>query len=138
MAARDWKISVRALRYERQRLSDLVLTPLQLIKDFIARNLSSREVAYVVALLNNVIRGDTLKTITDGDALIAVLDLYYGKDNLRVLKRLLNRVSCIDLLNVLNDWESSSNPVNTEMFQGKALFYLRNTASLQFNVSIST
>ena len=125
MAADDLKISIRALRFERQRLSDLVLSPLQHIKDFVARNMSSKEVASAVEFLHNVIRPDTLKTITDGEALIAVLNLYYGRDNLRVLKRLLNMVGCRDLVEVLNEWESNNNPVYTQLFRGTCIYLYR-------------
>lgn len=123
MAAEDSKINIRSLRYDRQRLSELVFEPLQEIKDFVARNLRLDEVDNIVGFLGNVIRRDTLKTVTDGEALIAVLNLYYGKDNLRVLQRLLKKINCIDLLQVLNEWESSNNPVDTRVFQGTSSLF---------------
>lgn len=123
MAAEDSKINIRSLRYDRQRLSELVFEPLQEIKDFVARNLRLDEVDNIVGFLGNVIRRDTLKTVTDGEALIAVLNLYYGKDNLRVLQRLLKKTNCIDLLQVLNEWESSNNPVDTRVFQGTSSLF---------------
>ena len=118
MAADDFQISVEGLHYERQKLSALVFDPLQEIKDFVARNLRSDEVDDIVECLRNVIRSDTLRTVTDGEALIAVLNLYYGKDNLRVLQRLLKKINCYDLLQILNDWNASNNPVSTRVFRG--------------------
>lgn len=122
MAADNYKIDIQSLRYDRQRLSELVFEPLQEIKDFVARNLRLDEVDNIVGFLGNVIRSDTLKTVTDGEALIAVLNLYYGKDNLRVLQRLLKKINCNDLLQVLNEWESSNNPVEPRVFQGTSSF----------------
>ncbi|KAL9989259.1 hypothetical protein ACROYT_G003791 [Oculina patagonica] len=124
MAADAYKIDVQSLRYDRQRLSELVFEPLQEIKDFVARNLRLDEVDNIVGFLGNVIRSDTLKTVTDGEALIAVLNLYYGKDNLRVLQRLLKKINCNDLLQVLNEWEASNNPVDPRVFQECGYFPL--------------
>lgn len=118
MAADDFQISIENLHYERERLTSLVFEPLQEIKDFVARNLRSEEIARMVGFLRNVIRSDTLRTVTDGEALIAVLNLYYGKDNLRVLQRLLNKINCHDLLEILNDWDGRNNPVDTRVFRG--------------------
>ena len=118
MAADDFQISIENLHYERERLTSLVFEPLQEIKDFVARNLRSEEIARMVGFLRNVIRSDTLRTVTDGEALIAVLNLYYGKDNLRVLQRLLNKINCHDLLEILNDWNGRNNPVDTRVFRG--------------------
>ena len=118
MAADDFQVIIESLYYERQRLSALVFEPLQEIKDFIARNLRSDEVAGIVGFLGNAIRSDTLRNVTDGEALIAVLNLYYGKDNLRVLQRLLKKINCHDLLEILNDWEVRKNPVDPRVFRG--------------------
>lgn len=118
MASDNFAITTQGLRYDRQRLTELVFEPLQEIKDFVARNLRLDEVDDIVEFLGNVIRSDTLRTVTDGDALVAVLNLYYGKDNLRVLQRLLKKINCIDLLQVLTDWEARNNPVDTRVFQG--------------------
>lgn len=118
MAADDFQFSTVGLQYERQKLSALVFDPLQEIKDFVARNLRSEEVALIVECLRNAIRSDTLRTVTDGEALIAVLNLYYGKDNLRVLQRLLKKINCYDLLQILNDWNVRKNPVNPRVFRG--------------------
>lgn len=118
MAADEFKINIQGLRFDRQRLSELVFEPLQEIKDFVARNLRLDEVEHIVGFLRNVIRSDTLRTVTDGEALIAVLNLYYGKDNLRVIQRLLKKINCHDLLQVVNDWEARNNPVDTRVFQG--------------------
>lgn len=121
MAADNFEFDMQGLRYDRERLSELVFEPLQEIKDFVARKLTLDEVDNIVGFLRNVIRSDTLKTVTDGEALIAVLDLYYGQDNLRVLQRLLKKINCFDLLEVLNEWEASNNPVDTRAFQGTSL-----------------
>ena len=118
MATEDFKINIQGLRYDRKRLSEVVFEPLQEIKDFVARNLRSDEVDHIITFLRNAIRSDTLRNVTDGEALIAVLNLYYGKDNLRVVQRLLKKINCHDLLQVMSDWESSNNPVDTRVFQG--------------------
>ena len=118
MAADNFEFDIQGLRYDRERLSELVFEPLQEIKDFVARKLRLDEVYNIVGFLRNVIRSDTLKNVTDGEALIAVLNLYYGQDNLRVLQRLLKKINCFDLLEVLNEWEASNNPVDTRAFQG--------------------
>lgn len=117
MATDDFQVSIGNLYYERQRLSALVFKPLQEIKDFVAQNLRPDEIARIVGFLGNAIRSDTLRTITDGEALLAVLNLYYGKDNLRVLQRLLRKINCHDLLDILNDWDVTSNPVDTQVFR---------------------
>lgn len=118
MASDDFEVTIQGLRYDRQRLTELVFEPLQEIKDFVARNLRLDEVDNIVEFLGNVIRRDTLRTVTDGEALVAVLNLYYGKDNLRVLQRLLKKINCNDLFQVLTDWETRNNPVDTRVFQG--------------------
>lgn len=114
--------NIQGLRYDRERLTELVFEPLQDIKDFVARKLRLDEVDNIVGFLRNVIRSDTLKTVTDGEALIAVLNLYYGEDNLRVLQRLLKKINCFDLLEVLNEWEASNNPVDLRVFQGTSSY----------------
>ena len=124
MATDDFQVSIENLYYERQRLSALVFKPLQEIKDFVAQNLRPDEIARIVGFLGNAIRSDTLRTITDGEALLAVLNLYYGKDNLRVLQRLLRKINCHDLLDILNDWDVTSNPVDTQVFRGTSSFRL--------------
>ena len=121
MATDDFQVSIENLYYERQRLSALVFKPLQEIKDFVAQNLRPDEIARIVGFLGNAIRSDTLRTITDGEALLAVLNLYYGKDNLRVLQRLLRKINCHDLLDILNDWDVTSNPVDTQVFRGTSI-----------------
>lgn len=118
MATEAFKINIQGLRFDRKRLSEVVFEPLQEIKDFVARNLRSDEVDHIITFLRNAIRSDTLRNVTDGEALIAVLNLYYGKDNLRVVQRLLKKINCHDLLQVMSDWESSNNPVDTRVFQG--------------------
>lgn len=126
MATEDLRINIKELQYDRQRLSALVFQPLQEIKDFVARNLRLDEVDHIVLLLRNAIRSDTLRTLTDGEALIAVLNLYYGKDNLRVVQRLLKKINCHDLLQVVSEWESRNNPVHPRVFQGtsSSVFHL--------------
>lgn len=124
MAADDFEFNIQGLRSDREKLSELVFEPLQEIKDFVARKLRLDEVDNIVGFLQNVIRTDTLKTVTDGEALIAVLNLYYGQDNLRVLQRLLRKINCFDLLEVLNEWEASNNPVDTRAFQACGYFPL--------------
>lgn len=124
MATEDLRINIKELQCDRQRLSGLVFEPLQAIKDFVARNLRLDEVDHIVSLLRNAIRSDTLRTVTDGEALIAVLNLYYGKDNLRVVLRLLQKINCHDLLQVVSDWDSSNNPVHPRVFQECGYFPL--------------
>lgn len=124
MTAEGVQISVEGLHYERQKLSALVFDPLQEVKDFLARNLRSKEVDRIVECLRYAIRRDTLKTVTDGEALIAVLNLYYGKDNLRVLERLLKKINCYDLLEILNEWNVANNPVETRVLRECGYFPL--------------
>lgn len=118
MATEDFQDILERLYYDRRLLSALVFEPLQEIKDFVARNLRSDEIPRIAGFLGNAIRSDTLRTITDGEALIAVLNLYYGKDNLRVLQRLLRKINCYDLLEILSEWDVRSNPVNSRVFRG--------------------
>lgn len=118
MAARGVQARTEDLCYERQKLSALVLDPLQKIKDYMARNLRLEEVDLIVGCLSYAVRSDTLKTVTDGEALIAVLNLYYGKDNLRVLERLLKKIDCYDLLEILNEWNVTNNPVEARVLRG--------------------
>lgn len=118
MAAHGFQARTEGLCYERQKLSALVLDPLQKIKDYMARNLRLEEVDLIVGCLGHAIRSDTLKTVTDGEALIAVLNLYYGKDNLRVLERLLKKIDCYDLLEILNEWNVTYNPVEARVLRG--------------------
>lgn len=139
MASDHYQISLEGLHYERRKLSALVLDPLQEIKDFMARNLRSEEVAYIVDCLRNAIRSDILRNVTDGEALIAILDLFYGRDNLRVLQRLLRKINCYDLLEILNEWSVSNNPVNTRVFRGtssKLIFLNLNKPLCIFSKSI--
>lgn len=124
MATEDFQDILERLYYDRRLLSALVFEPLQEIKDFVARNLRSDEIPRITGLLGNAIRSDTLRTITDGEALIAVLNLYYGKDNLRVLQRLLRKINCHDLLEVLSEWDVRSNPVNSRVFRECGYFPL--------------
>lgn len=118
MAAHGFQARTEGLFYERQKLSALVLDPLQKIKDYMARNLRLEEVDLIVGCLGHAIRSDTLKTVTDGEALMAVLNLYYGKDNLRVLERLLKKIDCYDLLEILNEWNVTYNPVEARVLRG--------------------
>ena len=124
MATEDFQDILECLYSDRRRLSSLIFEPLQEIKDFVARNLRSDEIPHIAGLLGNAIRSDTLRTITDGEALIAVLNLYYGKDNLRVLQRLLRKINCHDLLEILNEWDVRSNPVNSRVFRGMSWSFL--------------
>ncbi|XP_073244360.1 uncharacterized protein [Porites lutea] len=124
MATEDFQDILERLYYDRRLLSALVFEPLQEIKDFVARNLRSDEIPRIAGLLGNAIRSDTLRTITDGEALIAVLNLYYGKDNLRVLQRLLRKINCHDLLEILSEWDVRSNPVNSRVFRECGYFPL--------------
>lgn len=124
MAAHGFQARTEGLFYERQKLSALVLDPLQKIKDYMARNLRLEEVDLIVGCLGHAIRSDTLKTVTDGEALIAVLNLYYGKDNLRVLERLLKKIDCYDLLEILNEWNVTYNPVEARVLRECGYFPL--------------
>lgn len=110
-------LNAESLRYDRQRLSDLVLDPLQHVKLAFGRNLTGREVAQIKIHLEREVRSDIL--LADGEDLIIILDQYYGLDNIRVLERLLSQIQCHDLLNALLDWKERNNPIKPEIFYGK-------------------
>lgn len=110
-------LNAESLRYDRQRLSDLVLDPLQHVKLAFGRNLTGREVAQIKIHLEREVRSDIL--LADGKDLIIILDQYYGLDNIRVLERLLSQIQCHDLLNALLDWKERNNPIKPEIFYGK-------------------
>lgn len=134
MATEDFQDILERLYYDRRLLSALVFEPLQEIKDFVARNLRSDEIPRIAGLLGNAIRSDTLRTITDGEALIAVLNLYYGKDNLRVLQRLLRKINCHDLLEILSEWDVRSNPVNSRVFRGMSWWFISFPSLFSFDL----
>jgi hypothetical protein len=111
--------AIDVLRYQREQLQVNVLGPLQQVKDTIGRCLQQKEVQIIKTLLTRDIKKETLDKASDGEALMAVFDLYYGKDNLKFIERLLAKASCQDLVDMVQDWKSNNNVLVPNLCYGK-------------------
>lgn len=107
------------LRHERLVLEDQILTPLQVVKASVSERLTSIEVLQMLPFLQQDVKQETLNQIRDGQTLIAVLDLYYGRDNLKVLERLLRKINRVGLLRILQEWRIKNGPVEEAKLAGK-------------------
>lgn len=81
-------------------------------------NLWFKEVDCIVECFCYVIWRDILKIVIDGEVLIVVFNLYYGKDNLWVLEWFLKKINCYDFLEILNEWNVVNNLVEMCVLRG--------------------
>ena len=112
-------INFDMLRHERLVLEDQILRPLQVVKASVSERLTFNEVSQMLPFLYHDVKQETLNQIQDGQTLVAVLDLYYGRDNLKVLERLLRKINCIGLLHILQERKIENGPVEEAKFAGK-------------------
>ena len=108
MTSQFSEADVDMLRGERRVLEEQILKPLREIKVSVSETLTLAEVRHMIQFLRQDVKQDTLNQIQDGQTLIAVLDLYYGRDNLKVLERLLRKINCFDLLRNLQEWRANN------------------------------
>ncbi|XP_032233533.1 uncharacterized protein LOC5508831 [Nematostella vectensis] len=121
------------LRFQRAQIGEAVLYPLHRIKTAIGRCLHREEVRQIKRFLGQEIRNDILAKVVNSEGLMSLLDDCYGYDNLRFLERLLSKANCLDLVEMLRDWKSSSNCLNPRLFEEFGYFPLWIKVNCTFN-----
>lgn len=105
--------------FQREQLQHNVLDPLQRIKTTIGRSIEPYQVDILKSLLNRDVRNFALTEVYDGEHLIDVFDLCYGKDNLKFMERLLNEANLQNLAQMMRSWKSKNKSLVPNVFYRK-------------------